>query len=809
MIKKMGDNMVRMEEEKLLIRAIRRSYVIPEGVRIVIEHIEGCKKAGEDEKLINCVRQANPGTANELQVAIRTALAFIGCKKGCRMDKEDTTGLLIDEHSDMSSYEQSTDSYISQGTGSLFSEHMMTGNQGEMEGGRTIKVGGNNKIANYSPSWPSSLDIGSSEKSLYKGFKMDRSSDEDYVPSEPRGKKMEEIRDTPMNLGGNKTTELTGMGDSKHAVVKEVSATPELAKRKKSRTKPSQKTESIEGTPVGETQISLPSTIPYGGSSINNALLEAIEEIESGQVVPAINDEMDMEDGEEETLESILSDHDRIVKLENALNTVIRKIVKIQDEKDELIERCDDLEERLEKLTKEGITTEVKKDNKKEVPYIPKQILQRNDDKVPMLAAPVRNREWGSSSERSTKPSYAKTAAKANPNGFTEVVRKSGRKEEKKLDEIRKVYVAPERERRLSIRFNRRKSGKQGLPEEISTEMVRTRLNETLKELNIEGYFSKAERTRMGDVHLCLSKTRAADIATAKNAMTECMTTMGLQEFKWMPDTKKVKVYINDVPLMRDGFGGDWKPEDWHGENAFDALSADIERSNPDIFICARPAWVGKLHVMKERNNWKAGLIILCEETDGLKVALGRNSPRLVVGGRNRFCRVWRENGATVICDKCLKVGHGGAECRSNAMCKWCRKDHHTSVHKCPIVDCAAPKGRSCMHCTRMCALCDKTDHYTGYRECQVLINARSTPPRYGKATPVDKDECAVDGITDNSRIRMSRAENRLRNTPTGEQASDNKQKGDNMTRPSNKPRSSSTPPPNSSNKENETPSEW
>ena len=79
------------------------------------------------------------------------------------------------------------------------------------------------------------------------------------------------------------------------------------------------------------------------------------------------------------------------------------------------------------------------------------------------------------------------------------------------------------------------------------------------------------------------------------------------------------------------------------------------------------------------------------------------------------------------------------------------------------------------MHCDRLCVFCDKTDHYTGYRDCQVLVNARSTPPRYGKATPVDKDESEVDGITDNSRIRLSRVDKGLRNTPIGEQASNNK----------------------------------
>ena len=76
------------------------------------------------------------------------------------MDKEDTTGLLIDEHSDRSSYEVQQLSYASQGTGSLFSEHLMTGDQGNMMMRREIKVRGNKKVDNYSPSWPLSLDIG-------------------------------------------------------------------------------------------------------------------------------------------------------------------------------------------------------------------------------------------------------------------------------------------------------------------------------------------------------------------------------------------------------------------------------------------------------------------------------------------------------------------------------------------------------------------------------------------------------------------------------------------------------------------------
>lgn len=199
----------------------------------------------------------------------------------------------------------------------------------------------------------------------------------------------------------------------------------------------------------------------------------------------------------------------------------------------------------------------------------------------------------------------------------------------------------------------------------------------------------------------------------------------------------------------------------------------------------------------------------MCKETDSWKIMLGRQNPKMIVGGRNRFCRIWRENAGTVICNKCLKKGHRGAEYRSKAVCKWYRKDHHTSIHKCPIINSVAPKGMCCMHCTRFCALCDKTDHYTGYRECSVLRNARSTPPIFGKSTPVDNDVNAVDGITDNTRLRLEKAEKDIRKTPMGEQASNLQHDADNMAKPTRRLKSSSRPPQNNSNKEDETRSGW
>ena len=81
-----------------------------------------------------------------------------------------------------------------------------------------------------------------------------------------------------MNLGSNKTSEKTGMGDNKHAGAIEVSATPENANKRENRFRRVSTKEAIEETLVTETQVTLPSTVPYGGSSINEALFEAIHQ---------------------------------------------------------------------------------------------------------------------------------------------------------------------------------------------------------------------------------------------------------------------------------------------------------------------------------------------------------------------------------------------------------------------------------------------------------------------------------------------------------------------------------------------------
>jgi len=299
------------------------------------------------------------------------------------------------------------------------------------------------------------------------------------------------------------------------------------------------------------------------------------------------------------------------------------------------------------------------------------------------------------------------------------------------------------------------------------------------------------------------------DIVKAKEAMTISMEEMGLQEFDRVPDTKKVKVYISEVLLIREGFGEDWESEDWHGENAFDSMAADIEKGNPGIFICARPLWVGKLHVMKERKQWKAGLIVLCEKNNYLNGTMGRKELKVKVEGRNRYCRIWRENAGTVVCDKCLKIGHGGMKCRNKMVCRWCRKEHYTSQHKCPIVECDAAKGVNCIHCSKMCTLSDKVDHFTGYRECSVLREVRNIPPKYNQALLIKSDPISVKGVMDNSKTRFNRGN---LNEKVEDQVIDNEETGDITTKPTTIRKISTSVPAMESERiveENETTRRW
>jgi len=110
-------------------------------------------------------------------------------------------------------------------------------------------------VSQFSSSWPSViLDLGRSERTLYKGMTLDRASDLDYVPSSVV------VNDVAMSLEDDKTTELNGLGDSRHAVPKKAMA----------------------DSSVGP---SLPATVLYSLSATQD-ILGALAEYAAGTIAP-------------------------------------------------------------------------------------------------------------------------------------------------------------------------------------------------------------------------------------------------------------------------------------------------------------------------------------------------------------------------------------------------------------------------------------------------------------------------------------------------------------------------------------------
>ena len=757
----------------LVRRVVMTSYALPSGLPIRFKHEEGCLNGGKNEEIMKVVEMADPKVVSELEMVLKGVMITIGCGNSCGIDKEQSAGILF-EHSQDSEYVRSS---------VPDSEHYVSI---ESPAASAVSSWGNSTILDRLPS---------SEKMMYKNYKDDRTSDEDFEPRKV-GKSI--ANDTAMGLENGKTTEGNGIGDSKHAEVEvECSGKDAPQPKKRSMRFKNQKSsvEEVEKTPVDETPIPLPSTMPYGSSNTNE-MLEALGEMECGQCVPGVV-EMDMSEEEVEMeVQSTLSDHDKINRLE-----------RLRVEEREMFDQLRDKFEDFMAEVKEGkYGCENCKDRKgkgKEVPYIPKQILKRKvetgesskvmENKVKNADVPAYRNTVGSfANERcdTNKKSWSAVAKAGDKDGFTKVVGKAERKTVAKKMNIIKHDVPILRERHLKIRFLGKKGVGHTLPEGVSPENVRVKLNQTLKGFNVDGYFSIVGRNRWGDIELTLARTRAIDLVGAGEVMKQALEEMGLENFEFARDTKKVKIYVAMVPLMKGGYGREWKIEDWQAVNSFDQMIADIEESNPGIHIEARPSWVGKLGIMKERKQTTAGLTILCEENSYVKEILMKDEPKMLIAGKKRFCRVWREKTGTSLCDKCCTVGHTLPECKGKPVCRWCRKEHLSTEHKCPIVDCPAPKGVACMHCRRMCNLCESDAHYTGFRECTVLRN-RSTPPIYGKATPMESDNTSANGVNDRSRNRFQITNPATRKTPVDEQLRNNLEKG-NRTAIPKKERSSS-----------------
>jgi len=568
---------------RLLVRVRSASYTVPGGFPIVVSHVGDCLNGSRDEELIQCVRDANPTVMNELATAARAVMAAMGCPKGCFINKDNSTGILYNEHSQNSSFEASSGTSASTtGTGSLVGERLMEGVQNSTSGSEVV-VG---CISQFSSSWPSAVqDLGSSEKALYKGMTLDRASDSDYVPSSVV------VNDVPMSLGDDKTTELNGLGDSQHAV-------------------PGNSRVDSGVSP------SLPATVPCSLSATQD-ILSALAEDKAGTIAPrpaeldSCDGSLDFMDDDEQSAQKVddvvLNDHDKIVRLEKA----------VEDERD-LLDRLRDIVEDLEVEVKQLLTWKadvmangcprcpgkntVRKaagttlpairlvgatisppivarsdsdcatagpSTKHVTPIVPavlprkgstvRQKAVRRAEKYSAPAAnlssatsvPVsilRSSAYATTDEDKVTKSFASVAASnASPDGYNVV---AGRKcfMRKKTVSPDPITSIPARSHHVTIKFTQAQNVKYVLPTGITVGQIRDKLNQALFSLNCGAYVSMCSSGKWDDVLLTLAATSADDIVGYYPALREVLEELGLGEFKFARDVERVKLFVSMVP---------------------------------------------------------------------------------------------------------------------------------------------------------------------------------------------------------------------------------------------------------------------
>jgi len=510
-------------DEHLLVRVRTASYAVPGGFPILVTHVGTCGNQACDDMLIRCIRSAEPKVMSELVRAAKAAMAVMGCTQVSRINKDNSAGILYDGHSQDSSFPVWSETRgCTLGTGSLVGERLMEGAQGTHADETAITVGW---ISQFSSSWPEDLTVAYSEKVLYKGMKLDSSSDEDYVPSSIV------VNDVAMSPGDNKTTEVNGLGDSHHS-------------------------SASSGITMG-TRASLQSTMPYF-ISVMQDILCALAEYEVGSTLSNRPLELDSSDDADDNMDIVGESAQIVAPVELSADNKIKHLednmANDWDMFDRLRDTVEDLEIMISDLVKwknndidNGCSRgSVKRqeqqkctvDTKLAIPisspavvadpsWVP--ILVASCKDAPIVAppitvpsatpgkrtpvkntpvvqvvvspqAPVTILRWPTytaSDEGRASASFASGAAKnASADGYKVVagckrfVRKSPTNTQKAITAI------PARQRHLSVRFTRECATKFVLPQGITVGRIRECLNSTLFALNCGAYFSVASATK-------------------------------------------------------------------------------------------------------------------------------------------------------------------------------------------------------------------------------------------------------------------------------------------------------------------------
>jgi len=316
------------------------------------------------------------------------------------------------------------------------------------------------------------------------------------------------------------------------------------------------------------------------------------------------------------------------------------------------------------------------------------------------------------------------------------------------------------RERHITIRFDAGKRTQ--LP--VTPEAIRIRMNQTLSNLgkvSIKTPYIREARSKLeiGCIYLTLAEHTATQICDrlecCRSALLRELGPSGLTNFVFHKDVAKVKNLVSGVPLAPTGRGSLWKPEHWTGDRAFDGLRTDIEGSNPGVVTAGRPNMLGSVYAMKQAGPTSCGIRFTLERNDTSDKVL--SSGRVFLFGKSRNARFFEEHRSAPVCNKCLQVGHVEMLCAFPPRCRFCFGDHLSRSHRCGQLNCPGENGQLCSHTVRRCMLCERSDHFTGYNRCPVVIASSSSPVRTGALSPVIADDTSVTGVSDRSKNRQRR----------------------------------------------------
>ena len=380
---------------------------------------------------------------------------------------------------------------------------------------------------------------------MYWRMKLDRSSDDDYVPSSIV------VGDVAMSLGDDKTCELNGLGDSRHA--------------------------HTGGTADGVDK--LPSTVPYSVSATQD-ILGALADYEAS-LLPSQLSELASSIGEDDHMnivqsaqisepkDEVLPDLERIVQLEKGVEEDRDLFDRLRDVVEELEITVADLNKWKKDVVDNGCSRcSVKQGVRNPGTAAPKMavavpVLSSAAAKVavavPVLssaagiapggsarrapisgnrAAPtrktlspgktspvvqvaasptvpvtiVRRPTYTASDESRVTKSFASVAASGMSADGYNIVKGRKRLQERTVRSPDLITSIPVRARHLTIRFVRARDVKSVLPVGVTVDKIRDALNPTLFGLNCGAYFSMARLRKWGDVLLTAATTDVGDI---------------------------------------------------------------------------------------------------------------------------------------------------------------------------------------------------------------------------------------------------------------------------------------------------------